>query len=310
MRAATGRRSSRRHWIIRRCGTGGTPALKGGYTGQARTGRDQDGHRRLNSYPPTDESTQLPQVVKLTTVPDILESIRSWIADVTDAQEVTVLRGLRLFDGGQPWLIDADGRQLVLRVTPHEEVAPTEVAAMRLAADAGLPVPPVLAHQDNLLLMPALTGDSLIPAEPDPRRLRALGAAAARIASIPVTPTAALPARTRPIPLEDFEAMRRDADYIDPLIREAEAAVERAPLSDPSTGLVHGDLWYGNTTWTDGELTAILDWDCAGTGSPGIDLATLRIDAAFCYGCEAADEILAGWEDQAGHPLLTCRTGI
>jgi aminoglycoside phosphotransferase (APT) family kinase protein len=229
-------------------------------------------------------------------------SVKHWIADVTGCSQVTVLRGLRLFDGGPPWLIDVDGRKFVLPVTPHEEVAPTEVAAMRLAADAGLPVPRILAHQGDLLLMPEMTGDSLIPAEPDTRRLRALGAAAARIASIPVTPTAALPVRTRPIALEDFESMRREADDVDPLIREAELAVDGMTPSDHRTGLVHGDLWYGNTTWTDGELTGILDWDCAGTGSPGVDLATLRIDAAFCYGGDAAEEVLAGWESQADQP--------
>jgi hypothetical protein len=31
--------------------------------------------------------------------------------------------------------------------------------------------------------------------------------------------------------------------------------------------LTLGDLWYGNTLWDDGNLTAVLDWDCAGHGA-------------------------------------------
>jgi len=65
---------------------------------------------------------------------------------------------------------------------------------------------------------------------------------------------------------------------------------------------VHGDLWYGNTMWDDGRLTAVLDWDCAGVGPGGIDLGSLRCDAAWCHGVEAAGHILRGWEAEAGRP--------
>jgi Ser/Thr protein kinase RdoA (MazF antagonist) len=66
---------------------------------------------------------------------------------------------------------------------------------------------------------------------------------------------------------------------------------------------VHGDLWYGNTLWDEnGHLTAILDWDCAGVGPAGIDLGSLRIDAALSHGLPAADDILRGWEAEAGRP--------
>jgi hypothetical protein len=71
---------------------------------------------------------------------------------------------------------------------------------------------------------------------------------------------------------------------------------------DGKLGLVHGDLWYGNTLWDDGRLTAVLDWDCAGVGPAGIDLGSLRCDAAWCHGAEAAEYILRGWEADAGRP--------
>jgi aminoglycoside phosphotransferase (APT) family kinase protein len=70
------------------------------------------------------------------------------------------------------------------------------------------------------------------------------------------------------------------------------------------TVLVHGDLWQGNTLWVGDTLTGLVDWDAAGAGAPGIDLGSLRMDAALCYGAEvgAADEVTAGWEAAAGRP--------
>ena len=46
----------------------------------------------------------------------------------------------------------------------------------------------------------------------------------------------------------------------------------------------------------------MLDWDCAGVGPAGIDLGSLRCDAAWCHGAEAAEQILRGWEAEAGRP--------
>jgi aminoglycoside phosphotransferase (APT) family kinase protein len=82
----------------------------------------------------------------------------------------------------------------------------------------------------------------------------------------------------------------------------AEAAVAATRPDEGRLGLVHGDLWYGNTLWDDGRLTAVLDWDCAGVGPAGIDLGSLRCDAARCHGTEAAEHILRGWEAEAGRP--------
>jgi hypothetical protein len=122
--------------------------------------------------------------------------------------EVTVLRGLRM--GGSPWLLRAGDREAVLRVAPAGQVADTatEVAAMTCAArvaDAALPVAELLGHDladrtgYGLVLSACMAGTSVIPPEPDPERLRALGAAAARISSVELAPAPALPVRSRPI---------------------------------------------------------------------------------------------------------------
>jgi aminoglycoside phosphotransferase (APT) family kinase protein len=239
--------------------------------------------------------------------PDAL--VLEWASAVLDT-EVTVLRGLR--HGGSPWLLRAGDREVVMRVARAEQAAETatEVAAMTCVAGlagATLPVAELLGYDlaertgYGLVLTARVPGTSVIPSGPDPERLRALGAVAARISSIEVTPAPAIPVRSRPIEAEDFAGMRREQGAPD-LLRAAEAAVAATRLDDGRLGLVHGDLWYGNTLWDDGRLTAVLDWDCAGVGPAGIDLGSLRCDAAWCHGGEAAGHILRGWEAEAGRP--------
>jgi aminoglycoside phosphotransferase (APT) family kinase protein len=235
--------------------------------------------------------------------------VLGWASAVVGS-EVVVVRGLR--QGGSPWLLRAGDSELVLRVKRAGQAAETatEVAAMTCAAralGADLPVPELLGYDlaertgYGLVLTALRPGTSGIPAEPDPERLRALGAVAARISSVKLDPAPSLPLRTRPIEGEDFARMRRGLGASD-LLRAAEAAVAAARPDDSQLGLVHGDMWYGNTLWDDGRLTAVLDWDCAGVGPAGLDLGSLRCDAAWCHGVEAAEDVLCGWETEAGRP--------
>lgn len=236
-------------------------------------------------------------------------AVIAWASAVLGT-EVAVVRGLRL--GSSPWLLRAGHRKAVLRVTRAELVAETatEVAAMICAARVAgviIPVAQLLGYdlaertRYGLVLTTCVPGTSVIPGEPAPERLRSLGAVAARISSIELTATAALPVRSRPIEAEDFAGLRREQGASD-LLRAAEEAVDANRPHDSRLGLVHGDLWYGNTMWDDGRLTAVLDWDCAGVGPAGIDLGSLRCDAACCHGVEAAGHVLSGWEDEAGRP--------
>jgi hypothetical protein len=154
--------------------------------------------------------------------------------------EVTVLRGLRY--GGSPWLLRTGDREVVFRVARAEQAAETatEVAAMTFAArvtGVALPVPELLGYDlavrtgYGLVLTACAPGTSAILPEPDPVRLRALGAVAARISSVKLTPAPALPVRRRPIEADDFAGMRRDQGASD-LLRAAEVAVARARPGD------------------------------------------------------------------------------
>jgi aminoglycoside phosphotransferase (APT) family kinase protein len=208
--------------------------------------------------------------------------------------------GLRA-GGKSPWLLTyADGRQAVQREDGPFE---TEIAALTVAAANGVPVPRVLATGEKELLISVVPGSSRIPKEPEPGRLQAIGAAAASIHAVELAPTKDLPSRHRPIELVDFDdwRARRTAS---PLLLAAMEAVESRPEPPHPPVLVHGDLWQGNTMWLDGSLVAIIDWDCAGVGHPGVDLGSLRCDAALFFGPEFADLVLAGWRERSGRQAL------
>jgi aminoglycoside phosphotransferase (APT) family kinase protein len=68
--------------------------------------------------------------------------------------------------------------------------------------------------------------------------------------------------------------------------------------------LVHGDCWQGNSLWVGDEVRGFIDWDAAGTGSPGIDLGTMRLDAAFFFGAAAMDDVVTGWAETSGRPVV------
>jgi aminoglycoside phosphotransferase (APT) family kinase protein len=229
-----------------------------------------------------------------------------WVAELMGCSDLAVLGGLG--EGGSPWLLRVDDREVVLRVGQLADKASfvTEVTALRVAAQAAIPVPRLLGHDDGtaagvlLVLTERLPGSSQIPLEPDPSRLQALGAIAARLHAVPREPSAELPVRDRPIAGVDFAKMRH-AQEPRILLEEAESLIRRTRPSGNGSVFVHGDLWYGNTLWSDGNLTGLVDWDCAGAGAPGVDLGSLRCDAAICYGMQAPAHVLRGWEQAAGH---------
>lgn len=240
---------------------------------------------------------------------DIPDELLEWVVDTVGALRVIGVRGMR--DGGSPWRVrlecDDGVRDVVLRIGSPNDARSVHVesTALTLAADHGVPVPRVLGsaeeHEPPLLLIEAVPGSSAIPRIAPPERLHALGVAAATLQKVEVPSSAAFSRRDRPIPLEDFAAMRR-REPARPLLVEAEERVVAATPAPTHDGFVHGDLWQGNTLWNDGALTALIDWDCAGVGPAGVDLGSLRCDAALCFGLESADGILAGWEHEVGHP--------
>lgn len=71
----------------------------------------------------------------------------------------------------------------------------------------------------------------------------------------------------------------------------------RAELSSSGGGrlsLVHHDLHPGNTLWSRGRVSGIVDWPLAGAGWPAYDRAYLRLDVSICHGLDAGDAFRIG----------------
>lgn len=237
-----------------------------------------------------------------------------WVVDHASpgsvVHEVTGLRG-----GDSPWLIRLAGVgpiDVVLRLGDHTDAAllATEVAALQAAAGHGVPAPTLIAADLDASVSPGVLavlttrvpGSSHVTGEPTATRLRAQGTAVAMIHATPkpMSMSTALPHRDRPINGVDFGALRRSAPAR-PLLLEAEQLLTALPVPDRPTVFVHGDFWHGNTLWEGDELTGVVDWDSAGIGQPGIDLGSMRCDAAVISGLDAADEVLVGYEAAVGH---------
>lgn len=249
-------------------------------------------------------------------MPDPAAQVLSWaIAAASPRSTVAGVKGLR--DGTNPWLLrlDRNGTTCeaflkvgdIASVQQHRQLS-TAVAALTLAQEHALPAPRVIAadldgsHAGMLaLLTTVMPGSSDIPRAASPDRLRRLGAAAARLHAVPLSPRPDLARRTQPLPDVDFAAWRRSAGTSALLTRAEELLTDlRAPVE--ALVFVHGDLWQGNTLWSAGRCTGLVDWDCAGAGPPGIDLGWLRLDAALFFGTAAADDVLLGWQQAIGQP--------
>ncbi|MGX7823836.1 aminoglycoside phosphotransferase family protein [Actinokineospora sp. 24-640] len=210
-----------------------------------------------------------------------------WAA-TTAGTPVAGVRSLRA--GGSPWLLDLGADTAVLLTGRKPAELRTQAAALLACAERGVPAPRLLGAdaERGLLLTTTLPGGSHLGGPAAPARLRALGSAATLLAAMPLEPTPDLPRRHRPIELDEFAELS-------PMQERAAAALAEHPEPSGPTVLVHGDLWTGNTMWDGDTLTGFIDWDCAGAGPVGLDLGSLRFDAATAVGVEATAHVLAGW---------------
>ncbi|WP_329047703.1 aminoglycoside phosphotransferase family protein [Amycolatopsis sp. NBC_01488] len=245
---------------------------------------------------------------------ELPEQVRRWVSDaVGGGAHVATATGLR--QGANPWSLTFEpaGRveAAVLRLgdpadPDHRERFATEVAALQVAGNHQLPAARLIATDLDgsaagalAVLTTVLPGHSRIPSVASTERLQGLGATAAALQAVPLTPRAALPLRTRSIADVDFAAQRREKGTT-ALLTAAEERLEQLPPPGGPTVFVHGDLWFGNTLWSGDRCTGLVDWDCAGAGSPGIDLSGVRFDAALMFGLPAAEQVLEGWQRTAG----------
>jgi len=79
------------------------------------------------------------------------------------------------------------------------------------------------------------------------------------------------------------------------------AALRRAALPrDASRSLLHHDYWYGNTLWSDGALTGVIDWTSARIGDPQKDVALARCDLALTLDLRASNDFVDRYRSLGG----------
>ncbi|MEX2459365.1 MAG: phosphotransferase [Actinomycetota bacterium] len=162
---------------------------------------------------------------------------------------------------------------------------PTPVPAPRvLAAD------PEARHCDvPALLLELLPGTPPAPSAPvDP--------AAERLAEIhQVDPTGLPPFRRyHAVPATPLPWLPRSATWD----RVYEAAA--GPLPGGPRTFVHRDFHLGNTLWSDGRITGIVDWNQASAAPPSADLGHMRWNLAAARGPRLADRFEEAYRSITG----------
>lgn len=177
-----------------------------------------------------------------------------------------------------------DGRQVIAKSGP---LVDREGRMLRALADAGAPVPQVFGHHGMVLFIEALVEGST-----DSRSWPHFGEDLARLHAV----TGPLygwdedyafgPVAIPNAPLDDwptFWAERRLVPFLPHLPAELAIRVERlaARIAEhlpghPSPGLLHGDLWLGNTFTRRGGRIHLIDPACY-HGDGEVDLAMLHL---------------------------------
>lgn len=181
----------------------------------------------------------------------------------------------------------------------------------------------------------ALTGSTDAPTTMSEHHLQAAGAMIAKVHAVRLDPTVELPLRIRPVDVDDYPMERRWANLYRasepaerPAVVQALAELTGWPIEDAErtiegtvasplmqlaedriyamdrppgpTVLVHGDVHGGNILWDEDTSPALIDWKSAGVGDPGVDVGNLRMHMAVQYGLDAAEQVLQGWQTEAG----------
>jgi aminoglycoside phosphotransferase (APT) family kinase protein len=71
-------------------------------------------------------------------------------------------------------------------------------------------------------------------------------------------------------------------------------------LQSIQPGLVHIDYWPGNVLWSQGRISAVVDWEEAAFGDPAIDVGYCRMNMLLRGMTQAADEFLKTYEIETG----------
>ena len=227
-----------------------------------------------------------------------------WVAAAVGAPVI----GARPLAGGG-WHVNhvvtvRGGREFVLRrwARPewtHEDPGFTperEARALELMEQSAVRTPRAIAVGSELLLTDKL------PGRPPPLKPRDIDRFVEQLA-------AALPA----IHAVEGDLPRYERYYAQPTVPDSDvwhraAALTAEPPPPGPTCLIHRDYHPGNTLWSRGRLTGVVDWTQASIGPAAVDVGHMRWNLALDYGLDAAARFLAHAEagpDQSYWDVVT-----
>lgn len=245
--------------------------------------------------------------------PESLDWIRDVIGRGSRITQVRGLEGSSFIEGHAIDVVDGRGavHRLVLRRwagtgwedTDRDFDAGREAAILRLLADSELPAPRLIAAdpQGEIGGVPALLM-TFLPGRPPPERPPELGPFLLELATMleaihSVDTRGLVPPYRRyfePPELEVPSWGRRPEVW-----RRAIAFAHEPPPSGRDC-FIHRDFHPGNTLWSGGRITGVVDWSYGSYGPAAVDLAHLRWNIALDFGVAGADQVLAAHRSVRG----------
>jgi aminoglycoside phosphotransferase (APT) family kinase protein len=186
------------------------------------------------------------------------------------------------------------------RAAAEPEFSPErEIAALALLAGCPIPTPELVAADPAgaycdapALLITRLIGHAPSPGIDDlPEYLIQLAAALLAVHSLngAATMPPYVPHNRLSVRLPPKHAVRAE------LWEQAfELAARPAPEAAPR--FIHRDYHPGNTLWSYGRLTGVVDWSTASYGPIAVDIAQMRWSLALRHGTAVADQFLAAFD--------------
>jgi aminoglycoside phosphotransferase (APT) family kinase protein len=252
---------------------------------------------------------------------EVVQTLLDVLAPGSSIQGIAALPGSFSNASHVVEILDAGGtrsrivirRYAIFRNYDREEKARREYLTLKLLRAHGIPVPEplYLDEQGDILGSPGIVtrftpGNHLID-PPDPVAwARAMATMLVRIHAVPCS----LPTTVLLDANSDAAWFAHSATVPRPLVDHADgprvwrAVRDLLPHMRPASPvLTHLDYWPGNILWHDGEISAIVDWEEASYGDPGVDVAYGRMHLLLLGMEDAAEAFLETYQAVTGCPV-------